>query len=71
MQNRQIDKKTTKQIRIDAGLHQLLKVKAAKSGITLKTLVEWCLAEELAIDSEEVYRKIGKHDSKSKEVSNG
>lgn len=50
MQNRQIDKKTTKQIRIDAGLHQLLKIKAAQLKTTIKTLVEGCLAELLGIE---------------------
>lgn len=50
MQNRQIDKKSTKQVRIDAGLHQLLKVKAAESSITIKGLLEEYLMELLAID---------------------
>ena len=49
--SRQIDKKSTKQVRIDTGLHQLLKVKAAKSGMTIKTLLEGYLADLLAVDS--------------------
>ena len=50
MKNRQIDNKSTKQIRIDAGLHQLLKIKAAKLRTSIKTLVEGCLAELLGIE---------------------
>lgn len=52
MQNRQIDNKSTKQIRIDAGIHQLLKIKAAESGISIKTLLEGYLADLLAIDTD-------------------
>ena len=54
MQNRQIDKKSTKQIRIDAGLHRLLKIKAAKSGMTIKTLLEGFLAEILAVNPSQI-----------------
>ncbi|OGG24038.1 hypothetical protein A3A79_02475 [Candidatus Gottesmanbacteria bacterium RIFCSPLOWO2_01_FULL_43_11b] len=50
MQSRQSDKKTTKQVRIDASLHQLLKVKAAKSSTTIKGLLEEYLAELLAVE---------------------
>lgn len=46
-QSRQIDKKVTKQVRIDSGLHQLLKIKAATEKTTIKKLVEGCLAELL------------------------
>lgn len=45
MDNRQIDKKITKQIRIDAGLHRILKTKAAKAGISIKEFLEQCLNE--------------------------
>lgn len=55
MQNRQIDKKTTKQVRIDAGLHQLLKIKAAKSGMTIKALLEEYLADILAVNRQETH----------------
>lgn len=51
MKKLQIDRNKTKQIRIDAGLHQLLKVKAAKSGMSIKTLLEGYLADLLAIDN--------------------
>ncbi len=52
MKNLQSDKNLTKQIRIDAGLHQLLKVKAAKAGVSIKTLLEGYLADLLAVDEE-------------------
>ncbi len=52
MKKLQIDKKATKQIRIDAGLHRLLKLKAAGSGESIKTLVEGYLAEVLAVVDE-------------------
>lgn len=38
--SRQSYENLTKQIRIDAGYHTLLKIKAAKSGMSIKTLVE-------------------------------
>jgi len=50
MKKRQIDKKTTMQVRIDSGLHQLIKVKASTLGISIKTLIEGYLAEILAVD---------------------
>lgn len=56
MQNRQIDTKTTKQIRIDAGLHQELKVYASKSGMTIKALLEDYLSDLLALDKDEIYK---------------
>lgn len=58
MKNRQIDKKITKQIRIDIGLHQLLKIRAARSGIAIKTLLEDYLSDILAIDSKDKIYKI-------------
>jgi len=45
MNNRQSDTKTTKQIRIDSGLHKLLKVKASKAEMTLRDFLEQCLNE--------------------------
>jgi len=47
MKNRQIDTKLTKQVRIDTGLHQLLKIKSAKAGVPIKTLLEGYIAEGL------------------------
>lgn len=49
MKNRQVDKKTTKQVRIDIGLHELLKIRAATGNTTIKTLIEGCLAELLEV----------------------
>ncbi|OGD84124.1 hypothetical protein A2572_03290 [Candidatus Collierbacteria bacterium RIFOXYD1_FULL_40_9] len=63
MQNRQIDNKTTKQIRIDAGIHQLLKVYASQSGTTIKALLEDYLADLLAVDKDEVYKPRAKNTS--------
>lgn len=48
--NSQSDKKASKQIRIDSGLHRLLKMKAAKQGVTIKSLLEDYLADILAVD---------------------
>ena len=47
--SKKVDKKTTKQVRIDSGLHRLLKIEAARSGISIKELVEGALAELLAV----------------------
>lgn len=63
MTNIQIDKKTTKQIRIDSGLHQELKVYASRSGMTIKALLEDYLSGLLALDKDEVYK------SKVKKIS--
>ncbi len=49
MKSKQSDKKTTKQIRIDAGLHTLLKLKATKQGISIKDLLEGYIADLLAV----------------------
>ncbi len=51
MQKLQSDKNSTKQVRIDAGLHQMLKIKAAKSGTSLKTLLEGYIADGLDKDN--------------------
>ncbi|KKU88694.1 MAG: hypothetical protein UY16_C0003G0036 [Candidatus Gottesmanbacteria bacterium GW2011_GWA2_47_9] len=49
MKSQQSDTKTTRQVRIDAGLHQLLKIEAARRQTTIKNLVEDCLAELLEV----------------------
>jgi len=49
MQNRQIDKKTTKQVRISVDLHKKLKVKSAKEGMTIKAFLEYYIAELLSV----------------------
>lgn len=48
----QSDKNSTKQIRIDAGLHKLLKLKAINEGTTIKSVLEDYLAEVLAVDNQ-------------------
>ncbi len=50
MKKLQSDKNSTKQVRIDAGLHQLLKIKATRAGVSIKTLLEGYLAELLAVE---------------------
>lgn len=47
MESRQSDKNPSKQIRIDSGLHQLLKIKSAKAGVSIKTLLEGYIADIL------------------------
>lgn len=54
MKKLQIDKKSTKQIRIDAGLHILLKLKATKAGVSIKTLLEGYLADLLAVEQHDL-----------------
>ena len=49
MTKRQVDKNKTKQVRIDAGIHKLAKIEAAKSGESLRSFVEGCLAEPLGV----------------------
>lgn len=53
MKNPQSDKKTTKQVRFDAGLHRLLKIEAARRQMTVKSLIEECLTEILEVKGEE------------------
>ncbi len=50
MQNRQIDRKTSKQVRIDSGLHYLLKLKATEAGQSIKAFLEGILADILGVD---------------------
>ena len=47
MKNPQSDKNSTKQIRIDAELHKLLKIKASELSMSIKTLLEGYIAEGL------------------------
>lgn len=42
---RQVDSKTTKQVRIDNYWHRLLKVRGAEAGKTIKELLEEALSE--------------------------
>lgn len=48
--SKQINKNKTALVRIDAELHQELKIKAATEKTSIKTLVESSLAELLAIE---------------------
>ena len=47
MKSKLSDKKVTKQVRIDSGLHKLLKIKAAQGEKTIRELLETCLADLL------------------------
>ena len=47
--NKRVDQRTTKQVRIDNGLHYLLKIKAEAEKTTLKELIEGLLAELLVV----------------------
>jgi len=47
MKNRKIETKTTKQIVIDMGLHQILKIEAARQRETIRQLVEAYIYEAL------------------------
>ena len=48
--SRQVDYKTTKQVKIDAGLHKLVKTEASRQGKSIKALVEEVLVELLGVD---------------------
>ena len=47
LKNQQLNKNKTKAIRIDISLHKLLKIEAAESGETLRSLIEGYIAEGL------------------------
>ena len=49
--SQQSDINKTKQIRIDAGLHKLLKIKAATEKTSIKALTEDILAEVVKLGS--------------------
>jgi len=50
MTSRQIDTKTTKQVRIDSGLHIIVKVDVAKQGETIRERLERYIYEGLDKD---------------------
>lgn len=50
LNSKKSDKNSTKQVRIDTGLHQLLKIRASRAGTSIKTLLEGHLAELLAVE---------------------
>lgn len=43
-----VDKNLTMQVRIDTGYHKLLKIEAAMSGTSIKTLIERFIADGLS-----------------------
>jgi predicted HicB family RNase H-like nuclease len=51
MKSNKSDKNLTKQVRIDAGLHRLLKLKATNAGVSIKTCLEGYLAELLEVNA--------------------
>lgn len=53
MKSQQIDNKLTKQVRIDVGLHQLLKIKAARRSMSIKELLEGYIAEFITTEDKE------------------
>lgn len=53
--SKQINKNITALVRIDAGLHQELKIKAAIEKTSIKTLVESVLAELLSVSGSETH----------------
>lgn len=50
MKSGKSDRNSTKQIRIDAGLHRLLKIKASERSMSIKSLLEGYIAEGLYQD---------------------
>jgi len=54
---RQSYKNPTKQVRIDAGLYKLLKIRAIEEETTCKSLLEDCLMVFLAVDNNGEYGK--------------
>lgn len=45
--SKQVNKNSRKPVPIDEGIHQLVKIQAAKLGMTIKSLVEGYIAEGL------------------------
>lgn len=54
--SQQSDINKTKQIRVDAGLHKLLKIKAATEKTSIKALTEDILAEVVKLGSRYGYK---------------
>lgn len=50
MKSKQVNRNSTTLVRIDRGMHQLLKIKASQAGTTIKTLLEGYLADLLAVE---------------------
>jgi len=54
MKSKLIYQNNTSLVRISTGYKDLLKIKAAKSGVTIKTLLEGYLAELLEVKGEDL-----------------
>lgn len=54
---RQSYKNITKQIRVNEGIHHLLKTKAVEQKTTIRSLAEDCFSELLAVDKGGLYGK--------------
>lgn len=50
MKSRQVDNKVTKQVRIDVGLHRILKIDTAKTGESIKERLDRYICEGLEKD---------------------
>lgn len=57
MKKLQIDKNLTRQVRIEAELHRLLKLKATDAGMSIKALLEGYIAEGLDKDNNSQFTK--------------
>ena len=57
MESRQIDKKSTKQVRIDSGYHKLLKLESAELGNSIKGIVEGLLVEYFEVKRNDKSKK--------------
>jgi len=52
MKSKQIYQKKTKLVRLDYGIHRLVKIEAAKSGESIKSFIEGILGDVLTVDKE-------------------
>lgn len=52
--SRQIDTKLTKQVRIDAGWHQLIKIRASERNISIKELIQEGFEEQFAVNGTKI-----------------
>lgn len=50
MKSKQINNKSTKLVRLDTGLHTMLKLKAFKSSMTIKEALGECVEEYVSLD---------------------
>lgn len=48
--SKQVNKNLTKLVRIDAGYHKMLKLRATNAGRSIKELVEGILSDALAVE---------------------